>query len=45
VDGEDAFAGPDEPFSFSCRRYGAAGAPSIDQLRAALCRSRVEVKR
>jgi hypothetical protein len=38
VDGVDAFASADEPFSFSCRTYGVAnGAPSIDQLRAAVC--------
>lgn len=40
VDGIDAFADEDDPVGLSCRVYqtpdGAAGAPTIDQLRQAL---------
>lgn len=40
VDGVDVFAGPDAGVGLSCRVYrtpdGLAGAPSIEQLRAAL---------
>lgn len=40
VDGRDPFAGDDEPVGLSCRVYrtpdGPAGAPTVDQLRAAL---------
>lgn len=37
VDGDDPFAGPDDPIGLSCRRYqtpdGPAGAPTLTQLR------------
>jgi hypothetical protein len=40
VDGRDVFATGDEPAGLSCRLYqtpdGPAGAPTVDQLRAAL---------
>lgn len=40
IDGEDRFADADEPFGLSCRLYstpaGPAGAPTIEQLRAAI---------
>lgn len=40
VDGVDAFAGPDTEVGLSCRLYGTpdglSGAPTINQLRAAL---------
>jgi len=40
VDGVDVFAGPDDGVGLSCRVYrtpdGLAGAPTVDQLRAAL---------
>jgi hypothetical protein len=40
VDGIDVFAGPDAGVGLSCRVYrtpdGPAGAPTIEQLRAAL---------
>lgn len=40
VDGRDAFAAGDEPVGLSCRVYqtpeGPAGAPTLEQLRAAL---------
>lgn len=40
VDGNDVFAGPDDGVGLSCRVYrtpdGLAGAPTTDQLRAAL---------
>jgi hypothetical protein len=40
VDGRDVFATGDEPVGLSCRLYqtpnGPAGAPTVDQLRAAL---------
>jgi hypothetical protein len=43
VDGEDPFPGNAEPLGLSCRMYrtpgGVDGAPTIDQLRAALSRS------
>jgi hypothetical protein len=42
VDGEDPFAAGDEPVGLSCRVYrtpaGVDGAPTIEQLRAALSR-------
>ena len=42
VDGVDVFAGPDAGVGLSCRVYrtpdGLAGAPTIEQLRAALVR-------
>ncbi len=40
VDGRDLFAGGDEPVGMACRIYqtpdGAAGSPTIDQLRGVL---------
>ncbi len=40
IDGRDVFATGDEPIGLSCRMYrteqGLAGAPSVEQLRAAL---------
>lgn len=40
VDGVDVFAGPDDGVGLSCRVYrtpdGPAGAPTVEQLRAAL---------
>lgn len=40
VDGVDVFAGPGSQVGLTCRRYptpdGFAGAPTLDQLRAAL---------
>lgn len=40
LDGHDPFATPDQPVSLACRIYqtpdGPAGAPTVDQLRAAL---------
>lgn len=40
VDGHDVFAAGDEPVGLSCRIYqtpdGPAGAPTVEQLRAAL---------
>lgn len=42
IDGADVFATGDEPVGLSCRIYqtpsGPAGAPTVDQLRAALSR-------
>ncbi|MGK0275349.1 MAG: hypothetical protein ACI9N0_001733 [Ilumatobacter sp.] len=44
VDGVDLFADRDAPVGLSCRVYktpaGLAGAPTLDQLRSALVRSR-----
>ncbi|MHA7156399.1 thioredoxin family protein [Arthrobacter sp. TMN-50] len=40
IDDNDPFAGPGAPVGLACRRYltpeGPAGAPTLDQLRAAL---------
>lgn len=40
IDGADPFAGPDAQVGLACRRYpvpgGHEGAPTLDQLRAAL---------
>ncbi|WP_026531882.1 hypothetical protein [Arthrobacter sp. H41] len=45
IDGVDMFADPSTPVEWACRRYmtpkGPAGAPTIEQLRAALPVGRV----
>ena len=44
IDGIDAFGSPDSPVAFACRTYrtetGLEGAPSVDQIVAALTAAR-----